>query len=137
MCCRFHWGLFGGKRKKKSKNKKRKVFLTESGPPVLISPRWRPLSSSRDHHSAENLPSISNGPPFLVEVHCGSVDDVVWDLLYIFIGRSSTVPFSSPFKHRHIPSFRPSSLKLYPTRKHYPLLCSAICLGLLYLPSPF
>jgi hypothetical protein len=32
----------------------------------------------------ENLPSISNGPPFLVEVHCGSVGDVLWDLLYIF-----------------------------------------------------
>jgi hypothetical protein len=47
-----------------------------------------------------------------------------------FIGWLSTVPFSSPYKHRHIPSSHPSSLKLYPIRKHSPLIFSTDMFGI-------
>lgn len=56
---------------------KAKIFLPK------VVPRWRPLSSTRDHKlswkSSEHIQwAFSGGGPLLLS------DDVLWDLLYIF-----------------------------------------------------
>lgn len=129
--------------KKEKKKERKKTFLTESGPPVLIRPRWRQLSSSRDHQllwkSSEHiqwLPSSGESPLVAQWMTVPSLIHLPLEGRQPYrspLPLTSSYPLPPPLVTPIIHYFIQSPIR----RKHSPLLFFAICFELLYLHPHF